>query len=69
MRNAKRALGCLAFGLLLAVVAGGQDAGSIVGWGLDVVVPQGALTDLVAVAAGGYHGLGLKADGSIAASG
>ncbi len=39
--------------------------GSIVGWGEVAVVPQEDLTNLVAVAAGMYHSLGLKADGSI----
>ena len=45
------------------------DEGVIVGWGSMVVVPGGDLTDLVAVAGGGSHSLGLKADGSIVAWG
>jgi alpha-tubulin suppressor-like RCC1 family protein len=63
---------------VLAVLAGcvlgsgsvrGQDAGSIVGWGEQVVVPPSSLTGLVAVAGGGHRSLGLKADGSIVAWG
>ncbi len=45
------------------------DDGSIVGWGRMVVVPEGDLTDLVAVAGGREHSLGLKVDGSIVAWG
>ncbi len=60
-------------GMVLGSLAGApvsaQDAGAIVGWGEQVVVPQSELTDLVAVAGGGWHSLGLKADGSIVAWG
>ena len=63
----------LVVGLLVGVwgAAGtrAQDAGSIVGWGVQVTVPQSALTDLVAVAAGDEHSLGVKADGAIVAWG
>jgi hypothetical protein len=52
-------------GIVLGGLAGApvsaQDAGAIVGWGVQVVVPQFELTDLVAIAARGAHGLGLKA--------
>ena len=67
-----------AFGSLLLVAVGvglcgasarAQDAGPIVGWGSQVVVPQSVLTDLVAVAAGAIHSLGLNADGTIVAWG
>ncbi len=53
---------------LTATRAVAQD-GAIVGWGGQVVVPPSALTDLVAVAAGAGHSLGLKADGSVVAWG
>ncbi len=59
----------LVAGAWLGAAARGQSDGSIVGWGEQVVVPQSALTDLEAVAAGGSHSLGLKADGSIVAWG
>jgi hypothetical protein len=42
----------VALGLLVAGSANGQDAGAIVGWGEQVVVPPSALSDLVAVAGG-----------------
>ncbi len=58
--------------LVVALLTGatilGQD-GAILGWGSQVVVPQNALSNLVALAAGDYHTLGLKADGSIVAWG
>jgi alpha-tubulin suppressor-like RCC1 family protein len=53
----------------VASVASAQEVGSVVGWGVQVVVPQFELTDLVAVAGGWGHSLGLKADGSIVAWG
>ncbi len=57
----------VAVATLAASVVSGQ--GEIWGWGSQVVVGQEALTDLVAVAAGSGHSLGLKADGSIVAWG
>ena len=60
----------LLLALSLAGTAQGQSAdGSIVGWGWQVVVSQGALDNLVAVAGGSWHSLGLKSDGSIVAWG
>ncbi len=46
-----------------------QNKGAIVGWGEYVVVSQSDLTRVVSIAAGYYHSLGLKADGSIVAWG
>src|SRR5512136_2040726 len=54
---------------LLGVGAAIAQDGAIVGWGQQVVVPQPELTDLVAIARGGWHSLGLRANGSIAAWG
>jgi hypothetical protein len=62
-------LAALVAGAWSGAAARGQDRGSIIGWGGQVVVPESDLTDLVAVAGGGYHSLGLKADGSIVAWG
>lgn len=42
---------------------------SIVGWGSQVVVEQTALDDLVAIAGGSLHSVGLKGDGTIVAWG
>ncbi len=60
-------------GLVLAGLAAargrGPDPGAIVGWGQQIVVPASQLSDLVAAAGGWYHGLGLKADGSVVAWG
>jgi hypothetical protein len=56
---------------LLAIVlfgagqfASGQESGSIVGWGSQIVGVE-LSHGFVAIAAGGYHSLGLKSDGSI----
>ena len=43
--------------------------GEINSWGVQVVVSESALTDLVAIAVGGDHSLGLKSDGTIVAWG
>lgn len=51
---------CLGIFLLGATAAYAQESGSIVGWGSQVVVEQSALEDLVAVAGGDGHSLGLK---------
>lgn len=46
-----------------------QSTGNIVGWGAQVVVEPSDLSDLVAVAGGRSHSLGLKSDGTIVAWG
>jgi hypothetical protein len=51
---------CLFISLLGTGVVHGQSGGSIVGWGIQVVVEQSALDSLVTVAASHYHNLGLK---------
>jgi hypothetical protein len=60
---------CLSALVLGTGVASGQSTGSIVGWGSQVVVEQSALEDLVAVAGGSLHSLGLKSDGTVVAWG
>ena len=50
-------------------VANSKSTGSIVGWGRQVVVEQEALEDLVAVAAGKSHSLGLNTSGMVVAWG
>ena len=73
MRNVFRISTFVLAGTILANLAGvpasAQDTGAIVGWGRQVVVRQSELTDLLAVAAGHSHSLGLKADGSLVAWG
>ena len=56
---------CLYIFLLGTGAALGQSTGSIIGWGDQIVVEQSELDSLVAVAAGWYHNLGLKSDGTI----
>ncbi|MCK4681153.1 hypothetical protein KAT82_08490, partial [bacterium] len=60
---------CLGALVLGTGVASGQSTDFIVGWGSMVVVEPSALEDLVAVAGGAYHSLGLKSGGSIVAWG
>ena len=58
--------------LLLCAIAGrlaAQPAGTLVGWGRQVVLEPPAMTGLVAVAGGHQHSLGLKEDGSAIAWG
>jgi len=50
----------MVLGSLTAGPANAQDPGAIVGRGAQVVVPPSVLTDLVAVAPGVHHSLGLK---------
>jgi alpha-tubulin suppressor-like RCC1 family protein len=45
------------------------EEGQILGWGTTVILSDDDLSGLVAVAGGGAHSLGLKADGSIVAWG
>jgi len=63
--------GLVCLGMLVAGarVGRGQSAGSIVGWGSMVIVEQSALEHCVAVAAGRFHSLGVRSDGSIVAWG
>jgi hypothetical protein len=42
-----------------------QASGSIIMWGIEVLVSQEDLTNLTAIASGEYHNLGLRPDGSI----
>jgi hypothetical protein len=46
-----------------------EGGGEIVGWGAQVILSEAELQDLVAVAGGSVHSLGLKTDGSIVAWG
>jgi len=58
--------------IMLAVVIGSahwQSEGSIVGWGEYVVVEQAAVENLISVAGGEGHSLGLRSDGTIVAWG
>ncbi|MCK4549464.1 MAG: hypothetical protein KAU49_04820, partial [Candidatus Krumholzibacteria bacterium] len=56
---------CLCLFVLGTGLVHGQSTGSIAGWGRYVFVEPEALDSLVSVAAGGYHSLGLKFDGTI----
>ena len=71
MKRSGPVSGILSLGILALGMSGahGQPAGSIVGWGWQVVVEQAALENVVAVAAGGCHNLGVKSDGTIVAWG
>jgi len=60
---------CLAILVLGVGAAGGRSTGSIVGWGLMVVVEPSALEDLAAVRAGDRHSLGRKSNGTVVAWG
>ncbi len=60
---------CLGALVLGTGVASGQSTDFIVGWGSMVVVEPSALEDLVAVAGGAYHSLGLTSDGTVVAWG
>jgi len=60
---------CLVALALSTGVASGQSTGFIVGWGSQVVAEPSALEDLVAVAGGGWHSLGLTSDGTVVAWG
>ena len=55
------AVGAIVFAIWGVVVV---RAGTIVGWG-ETATPKSALTNLVAISAGGYHTLVLKQNGSI----
>ena len=48
-----------------AGVAYGESEGSIVGWGLHVILESSKLDDLVAVDGATYHSIGLRSDGTI----
>ncbi|MEJ2722494.1 MAG: hypothetical protein P8181_15350, partial [bacterium] len=50
-------------------VAQDRPVGSIIGWGSRVVVEQSALDNLVTIAAGSYHSLGVNSDGAVVAWG
>jgi alpha-tubulin suppressor-like RCC1 family protein len=56
-------------GIGLGSLARADGDGAIVGWGAQVIVAQSELAGVTAVAGGGQHSLGLKADGSIVAWG
>lgn len=59
----------LAVGLIHAPLDGAQTIGSIVSSGAQVVQSPDRLADIVQLAAGQYHSVGLKYDGSIVAWG
>jgi len=71
MRGSLWVFSLVCFGILFPAlgVAYGQATGSIVGWGLQVVVEESALDSLVEVAGGSTHSLGLKPDSTIVAWG
>ncbi|MBI4719361.1 MAG: PKD domain-containing protein [Planctomycetes bacterium] len=66
--SARAVLGMLSAAIGTAPSALAQTPGSIIGWGSQVVGVD-LSSGFVQVAAGGYHSLGLKADGSIVAWG
>ena len=58
-----KTLRAVLFAVLLPGIAAAQ--GEILSWGNQVAVSQESLTDLIAIAGGYSHSLGLKADGTI----
>lgn len=74
VRAMARRIGHLGGFFLLAMLASAGPAqaqvkGSIVGWGDVVVVGPSAFKNLMAIAAGSQHSLGLKSDGAVVAWG
>jgi len=71
MKRGWRVMALLCLGILVPATGAvrGQSAGSIVGWGTQVVVEQSALEGLVVVAAGHEHSLGLRSNRTIVAWG
>ena len=61
--------GLIVSSMIIGTAAAQDDRGSIVVWGEQTIVPPSGLTDFIAIAAGDYHSLGLKSNGSIVAWG
>ncbi len=68
-RISARWMAILSLAATPAIAQDGPGVGAVVGWGRQVVVAQEAITDLVEVAGGAWHSVGLKSDGSIVAWG